>query len=654
MLISFVRWAVGGTMKNFYRIVFAICLMFAGTALGQDVQSPRTWTSSDGKKIVASLEDFNATHVKLRVANKSEPSSLPISRLGQVDQNLIRLAWFDRRDQQQYVAVRDQLHSLHDRPKTVELLLKELHKEYPESPYAGLWAAVAMIGGSNDHEKAASFLKQTLDRIKKQQEIDPSRHRTTFVSANNNLAVCMVKARKGDAAANYIQAAIEARSTVHPTIRANAEFLNEITSGDSALITFNDIARSKLMRALALADTNGVQTKHNNGWHYSLDFDLPSEGLRDNLADGIDSPRSDLRLLAQGSGIVVAPGIVLTSREVVETSNYQGPELVTVIVNPGESVPRTEMAAKVILQSRRTVSQSQFAGTIERQDDLGGQSRTNAVFTSYSIQGYAEGSSQAELAALRIPELLIEPLPIAVKNPQEGEPLSIWGYRRGSQGIREGLTTEVGKVLRGSVIRGGMGFETPRSSTSEVMLTTARVLGGNRGGAVTDQNGVVVGIAYDTPVDEGEAQGWFFGAAELRRWFYKNVQTTSLEDAVPATGTNSQEQERALRQSIVPVLCWGYEAPDNTLLNQMSTSTGVLDQLFVRDGWCIACNGVGIQKCVNKNCRKGVIVGREDTQVATDLRGKPIYGKSVTRDTCPTCNGSGGKRCPHCNGGRLR
>jgi DnaJ-class molecular chaperone len=85
----------------------------------------------------------------------------------------------------------------------------------------------------------------------------------------------------------------------------------------------------------------------------------------------------------------------------------------------------------------------------------------------------------------------------------------------------------------------------------------------------------------------------------------------------------------------------------------MSTSAGVTDQLFVRDGWCIACDGMGIQKCLNKNCRNGVIVGREDMQVATDLRGKPIYGKSVTRDTCPTCDGRGGEPCRHCNGGKL-
>ncbi|WP_390620420.1 trypsin-like peptidase domain-containing protein [Stieleria varia] len=519
----------------------------------------------------------------------------------------------------------------------------EMHNAIPESPYAGLWAAVALSHGSNEHVRASVILKSVVQRIEKQREIDPERHRMTLASANNNLAVCLIKSKRGDSAAAKLVEAIESCPQVPAVVRSNAHLLNEATSGLSPVV-FSPNGRTKLLRALATANSPGSGTEM-QGLHYSLDFDLPESFNGAQKISGIDSPRSDLMLLAQGTGFVVAPGLVLTSRQVVETTNYNGPKLLTIVTNPSASTWRSELVESVKIHGVKRYATSATIASYN--------SGSTAYFTNYVYIPLASGHSDAELAALVVPNLNVSPLEIAKSSPVSGSDLQIVGYGRGKDAITSGLQVERGVVVGNSTTSvSSLSPLTSSFGNSRVMQTTARVMGGNRGAPITDKDNNVVGIAFDTPAGGTNAAGWFFGASELRRWFYKNVQTASILDPDPQK--SPAERDAALRSATIPVFCWGLRGPSSQqVFSRLTDSSRLNGSVYIRDGWCVACDGTGFFDCPNKLCNKGAVAGRASRQLGTTVDGTPIRGSTVTREVCPTCRGRGIEPCPHCKGGRL-
>ncbi len=153
-----------------YAIILLVATILLGARTAQAQQ--REWTAKSGQKVVATVEGLNAETVTLQIAKRPAPVRVPIDQLVPADQVFLKGKWFDQQDKRQYDLVVEHLRSIHDRPKTVERLLLEIHNSIPESPYAGLWAAVALSAGSNEYSRAAVLLKQLIGRIEKQQEVD--------------------------------------------------------------------------------------------------------------------------------------------------------------------------------------------------------------------------------------------------------------------------------------------------------------------------------------------------------------------------------------------------------------------------------------------------------------------------------------------------
>lgn len=612
----------------------------------------REWSSKSGYRVQATLQSLEGDSVNLLVEGRDEPVSVPLTALVDDDAKFAQQAWFNLQDKRQFELVVEHLRSVQERPKTVVNLLLEIHNTIPESPYAGLWAAVAMSEGTNDFSRAATILRQVISRIEAQQKVSESRHTMTLVSASNNLAICYIKNRRGDSAAAQFINAIESRKVTPPVVRSNAELLNELAGDAKALIKYTDAAGDRLMRSLAFSETSGAGTSFEVGWHYSLDFDLPSDSTDAQKQDGIDAPRSDLQLLAQGTGFVVAPGIVLTSKRVVETTNYNGPKLVTLVTNPTEQAWRSEIVQNVMIESVKSVA---TGGTTQTGSlTLRGKTATTQnTFTDYSYVRSPDGHVGAEIAALRVPNLRIKPLAIAVDAPLPNGDCIIWGFGRGKDNVNAGLRKETGKVLSGQTIRGNGYGVSSQFTNSRVVLTSARVLGGNRGGPLTNAANMVQGIAFDTPNSTTQASGWFFGADEIRRWFYRNVQTSSLTDADP--NVNPDELEAAIETATLPVFVWGQRQTSDVELFSLAADTSRNSGgIYIRDGWCIACDGRGFLKCPNKGCNRGVVAKPKRQVIGNDpVTGAPIMGNKFYKEKCGTCNGKGGSVCPHCKSGRL-
>ena len=617
------------------------------------IAQERTWTASSGREVKGELVRQTADTVSLRIAGKEKPVIVPLQRLSEADRKFARNIWFNAQDQRQYDFVVEHLRNLHERPKTVQRLLIELHKEFPESPYAGLWASVAYNIGNNQHSRARTLLRNVIHRIEKQQEVDPQRHRMTLASAKNNLAVCYIKERKGDSASARLVEAIKIGNVLTPALRSNAEQLIEISSDELSAIVISQVPRTKLLRTIALAETSGAGTALGNGWHYSLDFNLPDESYGASKLDGIDAPRPELQLLAQGTGFVVAPGIVLTSKQVVQSTNYKGPKLITVVTNPTHSHWKGEVASRVSIEAVRSIATGARKTTSSFR--LGDNASSSAsTYTDYDYVRSNDGHPSAELAAIHVPNLRVMPVEISKRSPGMNSPCDVWGYARGKDAIRKGLIPERGQVLSSiSISKTYGGSRYASLGNAKVTQTSARVLGGNRGGPFTDSEFRVIGVAFDTPESGSEASGYFFGAEELRRWFYTNVQTSSLVD--PSDASTAEDRRLILQEATLPVLCWGLrQSSESSTFGMVADVSNNSGGLYLRDGWCVACDGKGFIACGARGCNNGMATTPRIKQVGVNpITGKPITGMARVKVRCKACSGRGGSRCPHCNQGRL-
>jgi hypothetical protein len=295
---------------------------------------------------------------------------------------------------------------------------------------------------------------------------------------------------------------------------------------------------------------------------------------------------------------------------------------------------RSELVQNLLVQETRSVATSATAATFA--------DGSSGVWTNYKYARPEGGELGAELAALRVPGITNVPLEIAERDPDNGTELSIFGYSRGNRMLTDGLQEERGRAIAAAGLR-----------SSRTVSTSARVVGGNRGGPVIDSQGVVIGIAFDTPPGGFEEQGLFFGAGELRRWFYHHVQTSQLSDVqleMPATG----RLER-VRASTVPVLCWGLERKsEQQIFSDFADNSRSGGGVYLRDGWCVACDGKGVRDCAVSGCNNGVIAGRGSKSLGIDpVSGKERIVPTVVKERCSACSGRGTRPCLHCKGGRI-
>ncbi len=616
-------------------------------------QEERVWTSSVGTSKRGTVVAQDAGNIRLRVSENAAEITIPIHLLSKQDQDHAKLLWFKKQDQRQYEKVTDHLRNLQENPKTVEGLLLGLHNDIPESPYAGLWAAVANISADNNHKAASSILRNVIKRIEEQQEVDPERHSMTLASANNNLAVCFIKARRGDSATMCMVKAMESRPAIPTILLSNALTLNETATTAGSLISFSKSSTSRLYDAINNANSVGAGTKLASGWHYSLDFNLPEGSAGSEKIDGIESPGPQFKLLAQGSGFVAAPGIVLTSKNVVETTNYRGPKLLTVVTNPTASNYKSERVSEVVIQAVKSVVTGGQTSTSNTSASFfpGESIQTINSYTNYDYVRSQDGHAGAELAALRVSNLRITPLEVAESSPPQNSDCVVWGFGRGSGAVANGIQSEVGRVLEAQTINGKNRGTSGQFSNSRVIQTSSRVLGGNRGGPVLDKMGVVVGIAFDTPIGGTNANGWIFGSTEMRRWFDRNVQTVQLTD--PTNNSGPEARRAALSNAVLPVFVWGIRDDSSDVFSVVTEGGSTNGGLSIRDGWCIACDGKGITDCLDcQNGRRNV--GMKTFSTGIDpITGRPRTMTRGVTASCTSCSGSGNQSCRHCNAGRL-
>ena len=597
-----------------------LCLVASAQADDSPGQMQR-WTSANGQSIVAKMQRVENEKVHLFCEDRLV-RKVPLRQLDTASQSKAMAIHFDRCDSEQFRMVRQHLNSLQERPEATSLILKQLHQQIPESPYAGLWAAVGYSAGTNDLTIAKSMISQTIQRIEEQQKYLPTRHRTTLASALNNYAIISMKEVGSAACAGRLTSALQATDIAPPMVRHNAEQLLNLNEADSPRFALSLNQRRRLAETIAMSEVNTTTAKHPAGWFYNLDVDVPGDRLGAAIrVDGVDSPHPSLELVSMATGLTVAPGLVLTTRGAVRAN--AGPAVLALTVGTLQSGQLKSLRVKTCMRTRPTVS-------VRAASLLRGLGR-DVLFTRFSYFTPPIHSLEGQLVGLHVPGLDLRPAVVVRETPATGTEGSVVGYRRGTNLAQKGLIRVSGEV-------------TGQPQSSGEQSGSFDITGGQIGAPLIDHQNHVRAMVFDLPSNATQAGCRMFGGRVIHSWFAKNVPATSLAQQGDRPFT-----QRDLERAIVPVFGWGLKQT-MTAFGQMSDGLAASESLMIRDAWCMHCGGTGHYDCVD--CAGGTVAVHRRKQVAYSPIGGPIYGKVVKKKRCPSCNGKAVHDCRACRDGR--
>ncbi len=606
-----------------------------GQSYEQLCNSERQWAFGNGARILGSMVEADLEQISLKLAGKGNVVKGSIDKLERSDGQMVRVAYLDKEDFEQFEKVKDKLPYLHDRVETVADLFLEIHKAHPVSPYAGLWAAVAKSAGTNDYNSAESILRQVVGRIELQNKYGGDRHGMTLCSAYNNLAICQIKDLKGDQAGGYLIKALKTSTQIPLVVNHNTQLLSELAD-ESTQIKFSDGVKHEIIRALANMNSAARGSTLPRGWHYSLDFDVPSDSAGAQKIVGVDPPDGRLELKGMGTGFVVAQGTVLTTQSLFDELTTDGPRLLTVS-SPSKSIQWQTHKVRQVISSKTQVNP--VRATVLDNDALG-----QMVWTEFEFIPPPPGTPASELAVLRVPGLNNPAMKFAVEDAAIRSDISVLGYQRGATILSDGVKTQTGFITQMKQFADFSGNSIP---------ITALVDGGNRGGPVIDESGLIVGIAYESASDDPTIKGSMFPTSQIRKWFGEMVHTQDLQSVSEADPNEKLSDNAPL--STVPIFAWGPQLKSDAQFYSRFVDSTQLGGMTIRDDWCLACRGSGTKDCLDPNCKRGVLTGSERVQIGLNkATGQPIYAMRPVTERCRACDGTGGSSCKHCQDGRLK
>lgn len=297
-------------------IVLTFMVMLSSSVFAIDppdsLTKARLWRTRTGANFEAVVVEIGRDNASFEISGVSK--DLPLSNLDLSDEALLRVAYFGGIDQRQLDVSKTILYRLADQLNESGNALKLSHLDYSVSPYSGLWASVCLSAGANKNSEAMSMLRQVIDRVDRQREFDSTRHAMTLASAQNNMAVCMIKSQKADAAAGLLALSLELSPIVSPIVVHNMKHLLELGSQQNSVLTLNKNSIRKLR--LGLGNVPEQSQSLPMGWLYSLDVDLPNPNLMttDSTA-GMRPPFAGATLAGLTTGLRLSADTLIASSE---------------------------------------------------------------------------------------------------------------------------------------------------------------------------------------------------------------------------------------------------------------------------------------------------------------------------------------------------
>jgi V8-like Glu-specific endopeptidase len=467
--------------------------------------------------------------------------------------------------------------------------------------------------------EAKRIADETISRLRLVQKEFPDSQKQTMMSALNNRAVIVIRERKADEAVRYLIDAAAQFEDVPFVVYHNSTLLLEVSSIPKTILDLDRSSRSKLVQLLARKKPESPGAAIPQRYLYSLAHDAFNYvTAADKPVAGLPEPKSretelapiaaGYQLSSSGSGFLIAPGIVLTNRHVV---------------NAGKKGFRY-----------RVVNESGLK---------------NGVLASV---GKVSSIKELDLAILELEVAAAQtPLTIRSSSAQLGESFSVLGYPDPTL-FEPTLTFSHGTVNK--LIKDGKN-----------VLHDASTNGGNSGGPCLDDCGNVLAVLCAFFKSKVIDDGVLKDRGDQRNLAVSNTAVLEFLKGVNGYSQSIELSEKLelpeivqkAKESVFLIECWA--SPDavrkeysSAVVENNDISITLRTFSLLPDLTCLQCRGTGFQDC--GNCRQGVIQVPRMTQVGFNQTTKqPLYQELYYPEKCPLCKGKGGIPCRACVNGQL-
>jgi tetratricopeptide (TPR) repeat protein len=623
-----------------------------------NVPIERLWYSESGSKLLGTFVEFKPTpydlgsnqslgKVVLTRSLDQKEFSVSLEKLSEFDRIYVASQLFAAKDIEQFETLHAQLMGLKSEPASSIQVLKEMEKGATTSPYASLWYAVALAVGENQIDDATRANERALKRCQNQREFDPTRHRLTLASVWNNQGILHIKKRKFDLAIADFERAMSLLNGELPVVLHNVATLQDFAES-GALFKGQPALSKRLGKLSESVEASGFQSKFSKGWYFSFAIEPPRSATSELEVQEMAEPIPTLELVSMCSGIVAAPGIVITSRQGIIPHNREI-EFVTIGFETNGTPTRwsqwTADEVKLIGSHADEKINTSVPPPIPNAAPLPPTtSGLNLRPTAFQIIFPSDTSSaEGQLVVVKCRQLKQVPAPFSDVLPTETQKTLVKGFGRSSDALKNGPIDVKCVVLK--------------SEDKGSYLLKAFNAQSLAGCATVDASYHVIGIHGESrsiPTLESAKEGISYSIETVQKLIQRTMPNTNL----PLNKIGDSEQAKKLvNDAIVPLFGWSRRKDVDlkpTLHSKLLDLEQQIDSMAVRDVWCVRCNGTGVIKCPNCKGSGKVVSGyREIVTGRNPVNGQPITQQVLNYVPCSKCKGSSRARCNQCKDGKL-
>lgn len=573
----------------------AVLATWSVPSYGQQFSVERKWSDLSGRfSVVAGLKSFDEDSVELQKTN-GKAIRIPRSRLSKKDLEFISSVDSIKQSEEQAKLIAPHLGQIVERPGATVEIIDALRSEYPNAVGGHLIGGFVYAQAGNESsqlKRSRKCFEDAVDLLTSIEKHFPGLHRKSLASALNNRGVLALRQGQISSGVNYLaQAAEAAESEIPLAVYHNSSML--LNSGIDL-----GAGKGKLAKILAKGKPESTDVIPDY-LMYSLDQDSylttteskqetgSSSQQKINAANNVTTPGKFL--VGYGSGLLIAPSLVLTNRHVAE----------------GHSGFR-----------------------IRNDSGLSIKATTQKVSTSDDI----------DLAVLALEQPIdAEPFPIRPNVPKIGESFVVLGY-------------PIPQVLEAS-LTASRGIVSKLVTEDLQILHDASTDPGNSGGPCVDDKGNVIGVHFAGSAIAKNNRNYAISPAAIKMFLtgvkgYAAVpaRTETLDFA--STIANN-------RDSVFMIECYSDERITESQSAMPDEPNLLVKHSIFPDRTCLSCFGKGLVDCpactsgyISK--RKTVQVG-VNPFTKRPLSGEKSFKSPCSRCSsgklnCRACGGSGRRK----------
>lgn len=447
---------------------------------------------------------------------------------------------------------------------------------------------------TRDFDAAEKHFSECVKRFRKYEPLfAQSVDKLNFSRALGNLALLKIRENRAEDAAELWTEALalhgatpEFGYNVNRVLKANAQ--GDVRLPPKVIETF----------AAWNAKVDSRNADRSLGWLYLPYVSGDNSPSANSPPKPSENEEAGLIRFSGGTGFIIAPGLILTNRHVVEDDNG--------------------------------IAYDRF--------------RLNWDASTRQKPAYGEllaTSKNHDLALLSFPDSTSSGIPIR-SDIKTGEEIMIIGYPR---------TDVLGKAI---MITSGLISKVPTDDNPRI-ITDAIANPGNSGGPIIDEYGNAIGVL--TWITKGLDQNLSMGEPGSAAIDFVRQHRSDYAPKPLATSRKTEEIAEEYKSLIVRIETFVFKnrlgalAEANAKRNRDPNADKRQLYTGLADKACLRCSGSGTAKCPNGPCARGQVTKSKLQQVPIPRAPGRFKTESVQwKENCPVCSGKGRVPCSGCGG----